>query len=209
LKEKTMRRAAVRLGGWALCGLALILGGCNRSTGGGGGGNGSNDNGSVQDPLPEFQLGDDEQLDADVAAITAADNDAVDCIGDTVQFTDEGTLLSLKQGYAAAPSPDSTFPEFVAEIALLEQAKSTEICDTTLENASEELLALVQRLTATRNRGRECIGEDPVFDDENSLRLLKIKFLENSVQVFPTLVEFANSFVPAAEDTTDAQCAGG
>jgi len=186
----------------------MALGACS-SGGGGGGGNGGNDNGGVQDPLPEFQLGDDEQLDADVAAITAADNDAVDCIGDTVQFTDEGTLLSLKQGYAADPSPDSTFPEFVAGIVPPEQAKSTEICDTTLENASEELLALVQRLTATRNRGRQCINEDPVFDDENSLRLLKVKFLEHSVQVYPTLLEFADVYVPAAEDTTDAQCAGG
>lgn len=190
---------------WALVlGLALLLGGCTAPAGGGDGDDGGED--GVQDPLPEYRLGEDAQLDADVAAITEADNAALECIDEDLRFEEEDVLLSLKEGYVDDPDPEGTFPEFVAEIVDLEQAKSDEICNTTLENASPELLAEIERLTTARNRGRDCRGEDPNLTDENSLLYLATKYLGQSAQFYPTMLDFAVPFVEEAEAIADGEC---
>ena len=188
--------------------VTLLLCGCTTGAGGGGGGGGDGDggDGGTEDPLPQYQLGQDEELDANVGAITAADNAAVVCLQEEFIYDEEGVLLSLKQGYVADTSVAPSFPEFVADLVELEQAKSTEICDTTLENASQELLDLVARLTAARNRGRECRGEDPTLTDENSLLLLKKEFFARSVRTFPTLLEFADLYVEDAEQVAEDEC---
>ncbi|MCP4247439.1 MAG: hypothetical protein GY778_10365 [bacterium] len=182
--------------------LALTLSGCATSSGGGGGGDGGN-----ADPLPDFQLGDDAQFDADVAAITQADNDALACLDEDRRFSDKDTLLALKKGYTAGETSGSTFPEFVAETVTLEQNKSDDICNTTLGNASEELLGLIQELTDIRNRGAECAGEEPTLSNENSLAFLKTQYLGQAARTFPTLLEFADAYIPAAEQVADDQCA--
>ncbi|MHC4064310.1 MAG: hypothetical protein ACYSUI_07395 [Planctomycetota bacterium] len=179
--------------------MSLALCGCATSTGGGGGG---------EDPLPGFQLGQDEDLDADVAAITAADNDALECLGEVFVFSQEDTLLTLKQGYVGSDTSNTTFPEFVANIVPLERAKAEEICETTLENASDELQADIGQLTAARNRARECQGEAPDLTDENSLELLKTAFLAESVLRSPTLLDFAELFVNDIERIADQECGG-
>jgi hypothetical protein len=64
----------------------------------------------------------------------------------------------------------------------------------------------VERLTTARNRGRECQGLDPVLTDANSLDYLKTQYFAQSVQVYPTLVDFAVPFVDEAEQIADTQC---
>ena len=180
--------------------VALTLSGCAASGGDGGGGGDT-------DPLAEFQLGDDQQLDDDVAAITQADNEALACLEQELRFSDEDTLAALKRGYTAGDTAGSTFPEFIAEAVPLERNKSDDICNTTLESASEELLALIQELTAIRNRGRECAGDDPTLTDENSLAFLKTEYFGEAARTFPTLLDFAEAFVPATEQVADEQSA--
>ena len=99
-----------------------------------------------------------------------------------------------------------SFPEFVASLVEGERSKSDAVCDTTLENASEELLEQVERLTAARNSGRECQGLDPVLTDANSLDFLKTQYFAQSVQVYPTLLDFAIPFVDEAEQVAEDQC---
>lgn len=190
---------------------ALALCGCTAPAGGGGGGGGGdggggNDNGA-EDPLPEYQLGQgDEELDANVGVVTTADNQAVECLGLDVQFEDGEVLLALKTGYAAEEGPEAEFPEFVAQTAALEAPKADEICNTTLENASAELLDLVQRLTASGNAAATCLGEPADITDEDSLGAIKREFFGRSVNVYPTMTEFADAFVTDAEQAVDADC---
>jgi hypothetical protein len=185
---------------WLLM-VSFLVAGCATTppAGGGGGaddgsegegeGEGEGENGN--DPLPEFQLGDDAQLDADVAAIVAADQqvNSPQCLDLRQSYTAENVMLNLKFGYTQSPDAMETFPEFVASIAELEQPKADEICSTTLENASEGILALVGEATAARNRQRGCEGVDTNVTDEVSLTDLLRVFFNSPVRVYATLEE--------------------
>ena len=175
--------------------LAALVGCSSGGTGGG-------------DPLPEFQLGQDPELDAEVAALTAARNQALACVNAEERTNESDVFLALKQGYAANPAPTETFPEYVANLVEPEQAKTDEICDTTLGNASAELLALIERLTAARNRGAECEGLVGSATNEDSLELLKLGYFNQSVLSFPTLTDFAPLYVEDIERLADDACAG-
>lgn len=203
-----MKRAGRWLITVSLLGLTAGWSGCNTGGAGGGGGGGSGDGGN-QDPLPEFQLGaGNDELDADVAAITTADNEALDCLDQGFQFSEEEVLLALKGGYLADDALEVEFPEFVGDLVAPEQAKADEICDTTVDNASEELLGWLDRLTAARNEGAACVGEPASLTNENSLALLKTDYLGSSVRLFDTLISFAEVFVPDVERTvTEQVCA--
>jgi hypothetical protein len=206
--ELNMKLGSLLVGTVTAATLTLALCGCATGSGGGGGGGGGDGNGdgAVQDPLPEYQLGLDDELDASIGAITAADNAIVECIGEDITYNEEGVLLSLKLGYTAGATAGMSFPEFVADLAELEQGKSDEICNTTLENASEELLGLIARLTEARNHGRECRGDDPTLTDENSLLYLKVQYFKYSVRDFPTMLDFAAPFVEEAEQVAEDEC---
>ncbi|MFQ5490074.1 MAG: hypothetical protein ACE5GE_05065 [Phycisphaerae bacterium] len=202
-----MKRAGRWLIAVSLLSLSGGWSGCNTTgAGGGGGGGGSADTGGTggqdQDPLPDFQLGaGNDSLDADVAAITAADNQALACANQDLVFTEQDVLSALKQGYVADDTLEMDFPEFVADLVDPEQAKANEICDTTLDNASEELLTWIQRLTDSRNEGATCLGEPATLTNENSLLLLKTEYLTKSVRLYSTLLSFAEVFVPDVEQT--------
>jgi hypothetical protein len=207
-RELNMKLGSLLFGTMTAATLTMALCGCATGSGGGGGGGGGggNGDGAVQDPLPEYQLGLDAELDANVAAITAADNAIVECIGEEITYNEEDVLLSLKLGYTAGATAGMSFPEFVADLAELEQGKSDEICNTTVENASDELRALITRLTEARNRGRECRDEDPTLTDENTLLYLKRQYFKYSVRDFPTLLDFAAPFVEEAEQIAEDEC---
>ena len=192
---------------WALVlGLVLLLGGCAAPSGGGDGGAGGDGGGADNEvPLPEYQLGEDEQLDADVAAISEADNAALECIAFS-PTNEEAVLLALKNGYTSDPDRTQTFPEFVADIVEPEQAKSDEICNTTLENASPELLDLIGRLTEAGNFSVECAGDEPDVTDEDSLLVIKKGYFPQSVNVYSSMVEFAEVLVEEAEQAVAGGC---
>ena len=178
--------------------VSVLLLGC--ATGGGGGGDGGS-----ADPLAQYQLGRDEELDADVGAITAADNEGVACLGQDLVFEDEDVLASLKGGYPA-DSPAEEFPEFVAQTVPLEEAKTDEICNTTLENASTEALDLVERLTVAANRSAECLGEEADVTDQDSLEAIKERYFSSSVHVYESMVEMATALVEEAEQAVEGEC---
>ena len=202
-----MKTGFLFLGFAVVLGLSLTLCGCNTASSGGGGGGGDDDAGddATTDPLPEYQLEDDPELADDVGAITEADNEALACLDSTAQ-TEEDVLLALKNGYVSMTDPEETFPEFVASLVEPEQSKADEICGTTLENASADLLEQIQRLTTDRNRGRECQGQDPTLTDENSLAYLKTQYFGQSVQLYPTMLDFAIPFADEVELVTDDEC---
>lgn len=186
-----------------IVGLSLAFGfvGCNAGGGGGGGGGGGN-----TDPLAQYQLGDDPELDADVATIADADNEAADCIALNVTFEEQEVLDALKQGFPDDRSEEE-FPEFVAETAPLAEAKTREICDTTLENASNELLELVNRMTEAGNQNNVCIGEEPDVTDEQSLRAIKRTYFSSSVYAFDSMEEAATVLVEETEEIVEENCA--
>ncbi len=179
----------------------VLLAGCN--TGGGGGGGGT----STPDPLADYQLGEDTQLDADVAAITVADNEGVTCLGQAIVYEDEDVLNALKAGYPP-DEPAEGFPAFVAETAGLERIKVDEICDTTLENASADLTALIERLTVAANQNNECIGEDPDITDEDSLLVIKKGYFGSSPHQYTSMTEFAEVLVEETEGVVAEGCEG-
>ena len=161
-----------------------------------------------EDSLPEVQLGDDPVLDADVAAITAARNEALVCLGEEGDVEEADMLLALKQGYVDDPAGAATFPQFVAQFVEPERSRADEICQTTLDNASAELLAQIQRLTTARIRGAQCEGTDANLTDETSLERLKLEFFGTSIRAYPTLTDFAEAFVEDFEQVVDDLCAG-
>lgn len=108
-------------------------------------------------------------------------------------------LIVLKGQYDQDPTLGPTLEDYVAETAQLEGARADEICNTTVDNASEELLALIARLTVAANRNAECIGEPADASDEDSLDVLKKGWLPASPHVFPTLMDFAEAFVSEVE----------
>ena len=143
-----------------------------------------------------------------MAALTAGRNEALACVNAEERANESDVFLALKRGYVANPAPTETFPEFVVNLVEPEQAKTDEICDTTLGNASAELLALIERLTAARNRGAECEGLVGSATDEDSLELLKLGYFNQSVVTFPTLTDFAPLYVEDIERVADEACAG-
>jgi hypothetical protein len=181
---------------WALfSGVALLLSGCAAAGGGGGGGEDE-----VEDPFPDVQYeGGDAQLDADLVAIADASEQAVGCLTEGSRPQEETVLIVLKAQYDEDRTLAPTLEDYVAETAVLEQARSDEICDTTLDNASEELLGLVGRLTVAANRAADCLGEPADETDEDSLEVLKKQWLPTSAHVFPTLTDLAREFVPEVE----------
>jgi len=184
--------------------LGLMLCGCNTAGGGGGGGGGDGDGGGADDPLPEYQLGEDPELDADVAAITQADNEAEECYGGTTVHTDEDELLALKHGYAANPESADTFEDFVHAVAGIEASKRDQICDTNLGD-DEDLDASVQRVTDAANQAAECQGQDQTATPEDSLLAIKILFFDAGIRA-GDLVEFAEDMAAEAEQEADEAC---
>jgi hypothetical protein len=195
-----MKLGSLLFGTMTTATLASALCGC--ATGGGGGGGSAG--GATQDRLADYQL-DDPGLAEDVGTITAADNQAVACLGQDVTYEDEAILAALKAGYPA-DEPADQFPSFVAETADLEQAKADEICNTTLENASPELLDLVDRMTVAGNLNNECLGEEPDITDQDSLRTIKKGYFGSSVHAYGSLVEFAAVLVEETERVVEDGC---
>jgi hypothetical protein len=174
---------------------ATAISGCSTTGGGGGGGGG--------DPLAQYQLdGTYPALETDVAAITTADNAAVDCISSNGAYTDQQTLDGLKAAYDGAADG---FPAFVADVRTQVERRSDEICHTDLGDIPE-LDAVIARLTAARNRGRECQGDEPNLDDENSLQLVKHEYLHTGL-AFHSITEVAVALADAGEQAADGLCA--
>ena len=201
-RETKMKAATLFTRTMAGLTVSVLLLGC--ATGGGGGGDGGEDGGSA-DPLAQYQLGRDEEFDADVGAITATDNESVTCLGLALVFEDEDVLTALKEGYPA-DSPAEEFPEFVAQTVPLEEAKTDEICNTTLENASAELSDLIERLTTAGNRNNECLGEEADITDEDSLEAIKKGYFGSSVHVYESMAELAVKVVEETEQVVEENC---
>ncbi len=173
--------------------LALMLTACN--TGGGGGGGGD------VDPYPDTQFGGgDAELDANLTAISDATEQALLCGGRESRPEEAAILDVVKRRYAEDETVAPTLEDYVALTAQGDQARADEICDTTLENASDGLLALVVRMTEAVN---DCLGEQDQVTDEDSLEVLKSKWLDPAPLDYPTLTDFAAAFVPEVEQ---AEC---
>lgn len=180
---------------FALVAMVMAGLGCSTTTGGGGG--------STSTSLAEYQLdGMNPELEADVAAIAAADNAAFVCIEVDVSFTDQETLDGLKSAYTGAAAG---FPDYVADVRGRVERRSDEICTTELGD-EPDLDDAVARLTAARNRGRECQGDEPDLDDENSLALVKQKYMEIGL-IFDSITAVAVALADAAEQVADDICA--
>ncbi len=171
-----------------LCAVALvctlIIGlGCNAGGGGGGGGGGA-----TRPNLAQYQLdGSHPQMEADIAAVTSAYNAALVCVGDdNVSFTDQQNLDALKASYTGAADD---FPAYVAQSRQRIEKGSEEICTYDLGDDAT-LDALIATITADRNRGRECRGEDPTFTDAISLDYLKHGYLSRILN-FDNMTEAA------------------
>ena len=191
---------------WGLVlGLALLLGGCTAPAGGGDGDDGGED--GVRDPLPDYQLGQDEDLDADVAAITEADNDILECIGRTLTFTDEDVLEDLKNGYVASPGIAPTFEDFVSDVAAIETSKRDQICDTEAGD-DEDLDAALERIVDAEVRADECRGEEASATVDDALLNVKALFFEEGIAT-TDLVAFAEQMADQAEQEADEVCAEG
>ena len=182
------------------CTLAFVLAtmgllGCSTAGGGGGGGGG--------DPLAQYQLdGTYPEMEVDVAAVTAADNAAVDCISSNGAYTDQQTLDGLKSAYDGAADG---FPAYVDGVRPQVERRSDEICNTDLGDIPE-LDAAITRLTAARNRGRECQGDAPNLDDENSLLFVKSQYMDTGL-VFDSITAVAVALADAGERAADDLCA--
>ena len=173
--------------------VAMVGLGCSTTTGGGGG----------STSLTEYQLdGSNPELEADVAAIAAADNAAFVCIDEDVSFTDQETLDALKSAYTGTTAG---FPAYVASVRDQVERRSDEICTTELGD-EPDLDEAVARLTVARNRGRECQGDEPTLDDENSLALVKQKYMEVGL-IFDSITAVAVALADAAEQAADDFCA--
>ena len=184
----------------------IVLSGCAAGGGGGGGGGGE------ADPFPDVQVGNNPELDANLAATADATAQALVCLGDERDpeelRPDEASVLTvLKREYNEDSSAAPTLPDFIAQTAQLEQARADEICDTTLDNASAELLDLIARLTAAGNRADQCQGRAPDQSDETSLQFIKARYLTESVHDYATMAESATFFVDEVERAVDQACA--
>jgi len=198
-----MNESHLRAGLYLVLGLALLPWGCQTATGGGGGGDGE----AVEDPLPEYQLGDNPELDADVAAITQADNEAVDCFGGTVDFTDEEVLEDLKSGYVTEAGDDvPAFEVWVDELVPVEQSKRDQICDTELEQDAD-LDAALQRIVDAEDRADGCRGEEATATLDDALLNVKAAFF-GAGRAATDLVDFATALAAEAEGEADEVCAG-
>jgi hypothetical protein len=186
---------SLRYGCMVLAGVALVAAAGCASGGGGGGGS------TTGDPLAEYRLGGDAALDADVAAITKAYNDAVICVNDDVSFTEEQNLDALKQTFTGAPED---FPAYVHQTRTQIEQRTGEICTTELGD-DPDLDAQVAELTTQRNRGRQCRGDEPTLDDENSLGYLKQQFLKR-ILAFDDLLSAAQTLVTEATQAADSEC---
>ena len=184
--------------------ISLLLCGCGASSaGGGGGGNGGND-GST-DPLPGFQLDDgNDELDANVAAIAAADNESTECFNSPVRFTEQDVLMSMKQAYSARPNLAPTFEEYVASVAIIQPAKRDEICESEL-GEDEALDTAVQGITDAANRLAECKGNDPAATTEDSLLTVKALFFDAGLTTID-LGLVAEETADEKEQQVDADC---
>jgi hypothetical protein len=188
---------SLRHGCRVLAGMVLMAGAGCASTGGGGGGDGTS-----SDPLAEYRLGAQAELDADVAAITNAYNDAVLCVNDNASFTDQQNLDALKAAYTGDPED---FPTYVDQARTQIEQRTDEICTTDLGDDAE-LDAQVTELTTQRNRGRDCRGATPNLTDENSLLYLKQQYLER-ILAFDNLLAAAEALVSDATQIADDECA--
>lgn len=190
----------LRCGCVVLAGLVLIAGaGCASTSGSGGGGNAN-----TGDPLAEYRLGDQAELDTDVAAITKAFNDAVVCVNDNASFTDQQNLDALKAAYTGDAAD---FPAYVDQARTDIEQRTDEICTTELGDDTD-LDAQVTELTTQRNRGRECRGATPNLTDENSLLYLKQQYLER-ILAFDDLLAAAQALVNEATQVADDECSQG
>ncbi|UCG15714.1 MAG: hypothetical protein JSV19_10510 [Phycisphaerales bacterium] len=179
---------------FALVATVMAGSGCSTTTSGGGG---------TSTSLAEYQLdGSNPELEADVAAIAAADNAAFVCIDVDVSFTDQETLDGLKSAYSGATAG---FPAYVADVRVKVERRSGEICTIELGD-DPDLDEAVARLTVARNRGRECQGDEPDLDDENSLALVKQKYMEIGL-IFDSITAVAVALADAAEEVADDICA--
>jgi hypothetical protein len=186
---------SLRYGCMVLTGVALVVAAGCASTGGGGG------DATTGDPLAEYRLGDNAELDADVAAITKAYNDAVICVNDNASFTEEQNLDALKQAYTGAPDG---FPAYVDQARTQIEQGTNEICTTELGD-DPDLDAQVTQLTTQRNRGRQCRGDTPNLTDENSLAYLKQQYLKR-ILAFDDLLAAAQQLVIEATQAADNEC---
>ena len=184
------------------CTLAFVLAtmgllGCSTAGGGGGGGGG--------DPLAQYQLdGTYPEMEVDVAAVTAADNAAVDCISSNGAYTDQQTLDGLKSAYDGAADG---FPAYVDEVRPQVERRSDEICNTDLGEIPE-MDAAITRLTAAGNRGRECEGKEPDRNDEGCLLFVKSSYMRIDVLLaFDSITAVAEALADAGERAADDLCA--
>lgn len=183
--------------------LGLMLCGCNAGGSGGGDGGTGND-----DPLPEYQLGrGDEEFDANVAAITQADNESLECFESTVRFTEEEVLASLNAAYVNDPDLAPTFEDFVEDVAAIQTFKRDQICDTTLDE-DEDLDAAIQRITDTANRLSECRGNEAAATVEDSLLTVKALFFDDYLTTLD-LVVFAEQTADQQERQVEEECGEG
>jgi hypothetical protein len=186
-----------------LCGLSLtyvlVMGsGCNSTSGGGGGGGGN-----TRPDLTAYQLdGSHPEMEADITALTAAYNAALVCVGDDdITFTDQQNLDGLKASYAGDAAG---FPAYVTASRRLIEDGSEEICTYDL-GEDPTLDALIASITADRNRGRECRGDDPVITDENSLDYLKHGYLAQILS-YENMTDAAQTLARSTATLADEAC---
>jgi len=179
---------------------AVLPTACDTSSGGGGGGGGAN-----ADPLPEFKLGQDAQLDADIAAMVAADNASAECLGSDRQFTDQDSLSGLKGAYVDNPGLAPSFPEFVEDAATIQSLKRDQICDLNMGDDAD-LDAAIQRITDAANRYAECRSDDAVATTDQILVIIKALFFEAPLSTLD-LVAFSEETADRKEQDADDECA--
>jgi hypothetical protein len=174
--------------------------------GGGGGGNGrdvpGNDNDQPDPELDRFQLdGTDADFEDDVAALTDAFNAALACIGETESFTEQENLDALKDGYTGIAA---AFLEFVATARGQVEQGSDDVCNLELGDDADfdEVISLI---TDQRNRGRECMGENPDLDDENTLAFLKFGYVQQML-IFDDIQDAADALLNDATTAADQEC---
>ncbi len=185
-----------------ICSIAVLASACNTAPAGGGGGGGGGD--TTDDPLAEFQLGEDEELDQNVGAITTADNASVQCFGGPTTFTDEEVFDALKVGYNSTQGIESTFPEFVADVAAIEQSKQEQICETNLGD-DQTLDAAIERTVGAANQLAECNDNPADATAEEVLPVIKALFFERGISA-TDLVAFAEAQADSEEQQANDAC---
>ncbi len=190
---------------WALCVLALAVmamtgTACTTSvapaTAGGSAG-------ASAEELAEYRLdGTYPDLDDDIAALTAAYNEALACIGqENISFTEQQNLDALK---AAFDGTKDEFPAFAASARDTLERGSDDVCGLALGD-DPDLDVTVALITDQRNRGRECRGDDPTIDDENTFAFLKQRYVQQML-AFAGLSEAATALLNDATQLADDEC---